>query len=278
MVFIWYPAASGANRAHCEYLPGKWGQINSQAMLPIPAKRVREIAVSSLADPPLEPEPMPVLILLPGMGRNPSDYTTLAEDLASFGTIVLGVTPTGSTTVAFPDGTVSRARPFDPQVDGVQIAQQYVETWSQDAAFALDRLSADSKFGGHILPAKIGVFGHSFGGNVALHLLATDRRFARAADLDGRFFGRPLAPLAKPILILGADGDLGAQQRTLCAQSAPGSRFDQFPNAKHMNFSDAGVLPSRFPIPKSILLLGDTDGAKFLYATADQLRAFFDSE
>src|SRR6202044_3311740 len=38
MVFIWYPAIPGAAGGRCEYLPGKWGEINAQNMLPIPAK------------------------------------------------------------------------------------------------------------------------------------------------------------------------------------------------------------------------------------------------
>jgi pimeloyl-ACP methyl ester carboxylesterase len=122
------------------------------------------------------------------------------------------------------------------------------------------------------------VFGHSFGGNVALHLLETDPRFAKAADIDGAFFGRPLGHLSKPIMILGAVGDLGFRQKALYEQGVAGSRFYLFPNAKHMNFSDAGILPSRFPLPKSVLMLGPVDGAQLLYGTSDQLRAFFDAK
>jgi dienelactone hydrolase len=276
VVFIWYPADPGATGDRCEYLPGKWGELNAKDMLPIPAKRVREIGVSAIGDAPLAQEPMPVLVMLPGMGRNPANYTTLAEDLASFGNLVLGVAPTGSTTVVFPDGTVEQAREFDPRLDDVRIAQGYVDEWSEDASFALSQLLADSRFSGHILPADIGVFGHSFGGNVALHLLETDLRFARAADIDGAFFGKPFGHLSKPILILGAVGDLGSKQRALYEHGVAGSHFHLFPGAKHMNFSDAGVLPSRYPIPKRILMLGDIDGALLLRETSDQLRAFFD--
>jgi dienelactone hydrolase len=278
MIFIWYPAVSGVAGGRCEYLPGEWGEINARDTLPIPARRLREIRVSAVPDAPVAPGQMPVLLMLPGMGRNPAHYTTLAEDLASFGNLVVGVTPTGSTTVVFSDGRIDQAREYNPQTDDVQVAQHYVVEWSGDASFALDQLMSDSKFAGHILPANVGVFGHSFGGNVALHLLETDPRFTKAADIDGAFFGRPLEHLSKPIMILGAVGDIGFRQKALYEQGVAGSRFYLFPNAKQMNFSDAGILPSRFPLPKSVLMLGPVDGAQLLYGTSDQLRAFFDAK
>jgi dienelactone hydrolase len=274
MVFIWYPAVAGEAEVRCAYIPGKLGEMNAQGMLPIPARRVREIRVNATADPRPAPDRMPVLIMLPGMGRNPANYTTMAEDLASFGNLVMGVTPTGSTAVVFSDGVVSPVREFNPRTDDVQDARHYVDQWSEDASFALDRLMADPRFAGHIVSGEIGVFGHSFGGNVALHLLASDRRITRAADIDGEFLGETLGYLTKPILILAGAGDLGSRERALCEQGVPGSRFHEFPGAKHMNFSDAGILPSRFPIPKSVLMLGDVDGAKLLYETSDQLRIF----
>jgi len=276
MVFIWYPAIAGAMGARCEYIPGKWGESNAQGMLPIPARRLREIMVNAKENLPIIPDRMPVLVMLPGMGRNPANYTTLAEDLASFGNLVVGVTPTGSTPVIFSDGVVSPVREFNSRIDDVQTAQHYVDQWSEDASFALDQLMADPRFASHILPRAIGVFGHSFGGNVALHMLSADRRITRAADIDGAFFGQTLGHLTKPILILAGAGDLGSRERALCEQGVPGSGFHEFPGAKHMNFSDAGILPSRFPIPKSVLMLGDVDGAKLLYETSDQLRSFFD--
>ncbi|MGD1032282.1 MAG: hypothetical protein ABSA05_14205 [Opitutaceae bacterium] len=276
MVFIWYPAVAGEAGVRCEYIPGKWGEMNAQGMLPIPARRLREIMVNASENLPIVPDRMPVLIMLPGMGRNPANYTTLAEDLASFGNLIVGVTPTGSTPVVFSDGVISPVQEFNPRIDDVQTAQHYVDQWSEDASFALDQLTADPRFASHTLPTQIGVFGHSFGGNVALHLLASDRRFTRAADIDGTFFGQTLGHLTKPILILAGAGDLGSRESALCEQGAPGSRFHEFPGAKHMNFSDAGILPSRFPIPKSVLMLGEVDGAKLLYETSDQLRTFFD--
>jgi hypothetical protein len=98
-------------------------------------------------------------------------------------------------------------------------------------------------------------------------------RFLRAANLDGGppFFGDPVADLGRPLLILQGSAD-----RTACDFDRVHCTLMTYPEAQHMNFSDAGVLPSRFPFPKLMLMLGDVDGAHFLYEVADRLRAFFD--
>ncbi|HWE50903.1 MAG TPA: hypothetical protein VG273_14005 [Bryobacteraceae bacterium] len=96
MVFMWYPAQGGASGKRPEYIPGKWGELKARGMFPDPAKRLREIRVNSIENATPDEGAHPVLVMLPGMGRIPADYTTLAEDLASEGYVVAGVTPTGS--------------------------------------------------------------------------------------------------------------------------------------------------------------------------------------
>jgi pimeloyl-ACP methyl ester carboxylesterase len=276
MVFIWYPAHNGAAGRRSEYIPGRWGELEAQKMLPIPAKRFQEIQVNAIEEAPLSPGSMPVLIMLPGMGRNPAHYTTLAEDLASFGYVVAGVTPTGSSTaVVFPDGHEVDGREFDPLVDGFAKTQEYIDTWAGDASFALDQLTDDSFFKDHLRLNQVGVFGHSFGGSVAVHVLQRDRRFSRAAVLDSAFFGKPIKGLNQPILILTGGDAIDPEWRALCDSNRAGCTTHEFPSARHMNFSDAGILPSRFPLPKFVLMLGDVDGAAFLRDVSDRLQGFF---
>jgi predicted dienelactone hydrolase len=118
MVFLWYPAREGAAGQRAEYIPGKWGELAAQNMFPIPARRLREIRVSAIENAPLIEATLRALIMLPGMGRIPAHYTTLAEDLASYGYLVAGVTPTGSSRpVVFPDGRVLRTNhPIQPRL------------------------------------------------------------------------------------------------------------------------------------------------------------------
>jgi pimeloyl-ACP methyl ester carboxylesterase len=277
MVFLWYPAPAGASGDQCEYIPGTWGELEAEKMLPIPAQRYREIQASAIADAPLASGAMPVLVLLPGMGRIPAHYTTLAEDLASYGYAVVGVTPTGSSSVVvFSDGHMVHGREFDPDADGPIKTQETVETWSRDASFVLDQLGVDSHFANHIDLNRVGIFGHSFGGSVAVQALQRDARFSRAAILDSGFFGQPIKSLDRPLAILAADRQLEPEWKALCESNQTNCTTHLFPQARHMNFSDAAVLPSRFPLPKSILMLGDVDGEQCLREVSDILRDFFD--
>ncbi|HEV3137900.1 MAG TPA: hypothetical protein VGZ26_08340 [Pirellulales bacterium] len=217
MVFLWYPAQDGTAGHKCEYIPGTWGELEAEKMLPIPAKRYRELQVSAIEDAPLASGTMPLLVLLPGLGRIPAHYTALAEDLASYGYLVAGVTPTGSSSVVvFSDGHMVHGGEFDPDTEGRIKTQETVETWAGDAAFALDQLSVDSHFQHHIDVNKVGVFGHSFGGSVAAHLLQRDPRFSRGAVLDSGFFGDPIESLDRPLAILAADSQIEPEWKTLC--------------------------------------------------------------
>jgi dienelactone hydrolase len=276
MVFIWYPAIDQSAGRHCQYIPGKWGELESENMVPIPAKRLQEIQVGAIEKAPLADGIWPVLMLLPGMGRIPAHYTTIAEDFASFGYIVAGVTPTGSSQVVFADGRIESGREFNPDTDGPAVAQEYVQTWAGDASFALDQLESDAKFAGHVQRDRVGIFGHSFGGTVALHVLQRDSRFSRAANVDGWMFGDPVENLDKPILVLVGQTGIQPSQQAVRDTDRAGGKVELFSDARHMNFSDAGVLPSRFPLPKSLLQLGDVDGVKFLQNISDRLREFFD--
>jgi dienelactone hydrolase len=279
MVFIWYPARDGALGPHSEYIAGAWGRLEN--MNPIPPKRLLEIQVSAIEDAQVAPGAMPVLVMLPGMGRIPAHYTTLAEDLASYGYLVVGVTPTGSSdVVVFPDGRVVRGNEEAKvgSLDDRSRAQELVVTWAGDASFALDQLGRDPRFANHIEASKIGIFGHSFGGNVAAHSLQLDARFDRAAVLDSAFFGEPINALDKTLMVFecGTNGTNNEQDwRAVCAVDRASCSIESFPEARHMNFSDAGVLPSRFPLPKSVLMLGSVDGMTFLRDISDRLRAFF---
>lgn len=276
MVFLWYPARNGATGVRAQYIPGKWGEIEAQGMIPIPARRLMEIRVSAIPNAPIDEARLPILVLLPGMGRIPPHYTAIAEDLASYGYLVVGVTPTGSARpVVFSDGRVDKGVEFDkpdPARDRL-----LVETWRGDASFALDRLHRDAQFADRADFSRIGIFGHSFGGDVAARTLETDPRFQRAVDMDGAVFGdSPLKLHAdKPLLILEAGGH---EEIFKSADDChpPACRVEAFPAARHMNFSDASILPSRFPITKNMMLLGDIDGAKFLCTVSDRLGAFFD--
>jgi dienelactone hydrolase len=276
MVFIWYPARDGASGKRTEYIPGKWGDLEAQSMIPIPEKRLREMRGSAIESAPVAEGAKPVLVLLPGMGRIPAQYTTMAEDLASYGYVVVGVTPTGSSRpVVFSDGRVDEGKE-DWNLDDPAVTQQLIKTWVGDASFAVNQLVCDSRFADRLQLNRLGIFGHSFGGDAAVHALQLDPRFLRAANLDGGYFGDPNGSLDKPLLILEGAAEIDPEWKRFCGSGGAHCTTGAFPRARHMNFSDAAILPSRFPFPKSLMMLGDVDGRQFLFEIADRVRAFFD--
>jgi hypothetical protein len=106
-----------------------------------------------------------------GIGALATDYSTLAEDLASQGFMVVGSdSPYSTFVVVFPDGRVAKRTPAgNPQEDLPEqarrrVASEAVKVWSADTRFELDPLerlnSTDSsgKFYGPLDLGSVGVF------------------------------------------------------------------------------------------------------------------------
>jgi dienelactone hydrolase len=80
-----------------------------------------------------------------------------------------------------------------------------------DVSFVLDELErlnqADPQglFTDHLDTARVGVFGHSFGGAVAAEVCLTDPRFKAGIDLDGCICGETTRKtIGKPFLVIGS--------------------------------------------------------------------------
>ncbi len=286
MTFVWYPAAPGTVGPSAEYVPGRWGELAAKGGFPIPARRIRETKVSAIEHAALLAGRHPLLILSPAMGSIPADYSTLAEDLASYGYIVVGVTPTGSArVVVFSGGRIVTGQD-GVDLDHRDLAQPLVERWVGDFTYVLDRLAADSMFQQHVDWNRVGVFGHSFGGAAAMHALLMDSRLKRGANLDGAPQGTEITGLTKPLLLVNGEplppsqkalnGKILDELKRICNSGSGGCRIQDYPEAGHMNFSDAAVWPSRFPIPRSHFGLTGIDGPAFLRKISDLLRGFFD--
>jgi dienelactone hydrolase len=286
MIFVWYPAPLGTVGRTAEYLPDRWGELAFKRTFPIPARRIRETRVSAIEHAPFLAGRHPVLILSPAMGSIPADYSSLAEDLASFGYIVAGVTPTGSArVVVFSNGRIVYGED-SLDLEHPEFAQPLVERWVGDFSYVLDRLASEPMFSQRIDWMRAGVIGHSFGGAAVMHALRTEERFKRGANLDGAPQGVPIAGLTKPLVIVNGEplppsqkalnDRILSEMKRICDSDSAGCRFEDFPEAGHMNFSDVAVLPSRFPIPRSHFGLTSIDGPAFLRKISDLLRVFFD--
>jgi dienelactone hydrolase len=276
MVFVWYPARVQTNFRKAEYLPEKWA-----AAAQPPLRRYDRFPVSAFEGAPILDGQHPLLLLLPGMGGLPTDYTFLAEDLASYGFIVAGIAPTGSSRVVIlPDGRLVRGTE-SVDLEHREQAQPLVDQWLKDCRVTLDHFLAE----GHVNPGAIGILGHSFGGAVAMQAVIKDPRLQRGVNLDGAPQGVLAEPANRPFLLINGASLPPSQQalndrilaelQSYCRSDRAGCQMQDFPEAGHMNFSDAGLMPLWLPVPKARLGITGIDPLAFLQTISSRLRVFF---
>jgi predicted dienelactone hydrolase len=140
----------------------------------------------------------PVLIFSPGGGMISELYTSQLEDLASHGYVVAAITHSydGFVTV-FPDGSHvaydGRRRPQTPSVEGKANLNQ-LEWHADDIRAVLDEFShvpSSLPFAGRLDLARVGAFGHSFGGIVAARACQRDPRIKACLNQDGAIANQP---------------------------------------------------------------------------------------
>jgi predicted dienelactone hydrolase len=296
VVWAWYPAqrVSGAHPA--PYLPQQWAQLSDQqhALFGLPiAQSSDSIQTHSIDRTPLIPGPAryPVLIFEPGLGLLPTLYTTLIEELASHGYVIFAITPTYSSDVVFPDGRVVKATPagtLDTNENPQVASNQFVDLWSQDVIFVMNQLARLNTTPGSLWNqrldlARLGVFGHSFGGATAAQVCHLDARCKAGINLDGDLAGDVVqAGLSRPFMMI--QHDMGSCSNSECRSfqrdihailhTVPhdASYHISIQGTKHFNFTDYAVQFS----PLHLLgLLGSIDGARGLQITRTYVLAFF---
>ena len=166
-----------------------------------------------------------------------------------------------------------------------RLANKLLTEWTADMAFTLDRLAADhGKLSGRLDMARVGAFGHSFGGAQALQFCRDDPRCKAAVDVDGAPLGRVVGSGAgKPVLCLLSDhgGETDAESRRIMADirslRAP---VIVIPGANHFTFSDDGALIKSGLMRGILRLFGKLriDPRRQLAATAQAVHTFFDAQ
>jgi dienelactone hydrolase len=163
----------------------------------------------------------PVIIFVPGLGGIRQDYTIICEELASHGYVVLSFDqPYVSNFVRFPDGSVIMPTFYDlwkVKSDRDYRYRYYDEAMKitiEDIKCLLDRLVHLSReyFNKLLDCNRVGIMGHSFGGNVAHTLGFIDPRVKAIVDIDSKItereiFGRIGVPPnlhSKPVLFIRA--------------------------------------------------------------------------
>ncbi|MGZ3638934.1 MAG: alpha/beta hydrolase family protein [Ktedonobacterales bacterium] len=289
MVWVWYPATPPPDAHTAPYLPETWAQVVDDDWVRSGlTQRASSISTHSFADAPLSAAQAsyPVLIMQPGMGRIPPDYTVLAESLASHGYIVVGITPTySSSTVVFPDGRVVHAVP--EAADSADL-NQLVTVWAADVHFVLGQLdqlttTPQNRWTGRLDLTRLGFFGHSFGGASAAEACRLESRCKAALDIDGDPYGAVVQTgLRQPLMFLLSEpsqqdrASSGYRDILALYQHMRGNAYEvTIRGAKHDNFLDLAVCFA--PVLKIAGGLGSIDGRRGLAITNAYIQAFFDT-
>jgi dienelactone hydrolase len=305
-VWIWYPSAAATSAAPAEYLPAPWRaaleQHSGALMSQFLTRDLALVRTHSTSDPEVSPEQRsyPVVIMRAGGGALTTDFTTLAEDLASHGYFVVGFdAPYRTFMVVLEDArVVTRPPTNDPENlsadEANRLINRLLPMWTGDTKFVvsqLERLNAtdpSAKFTGRLDMQRLGMFGHSFGGAQALQFCHDDPRCKAGIDIDGAPYGSVVQEgLKQPVLFLLSDhsremADPASKQilanfHSLYSHLPSGQFFVTIRGANHFSFSDQMLVKSHYVIGLLHLLgVSGLEGRRGLAITADYVHTFFD--
>lgn len=281
VVQLWYPATEVDEAPPAPYMTPKLAAYEESAA-GLPTGTLGTIRTHAHLDPPpLRTEGgWPVVLFSPGSGTSRSLYTSLVEDLASEGFVVVAMDhPYDADAVEFPDGRlVLRNQPPDSE----QTNTVAVKVRAADTRFVLDELPM---LNGHLRGTmdlhRIGVFGHSMGGATAAATMLTDPRLAAGVDLDGTLYGPVVDDgLSRPFLLMGNASHDRTTDPTWTAfwSHLRGWHHDlTLAGSGHLTFTD--VAPLSAPLHLTGLfppeLLGTIDGDRAVDIEQTYLTAYF---
>jgi dienelactone hydrolase len=312
LAWIWFPAAPRQqSQTFDDYLPAPWRtalERQSGALLTnFLTRDLSRVRAHSIRDAELSPRnrSYPLVLMRAGLAALTTDYTTLAEDLASHGYVVVGFdAPDRSFVVVFPDGQVIARAPQNNAdlVSGPrqeQLANKLAQAWSADMGFALDQLERlnasdpSGRFLGRLDLQRVGVFGHSLGGATALQFCHDDSRCKAGIDVDGAPLGSVVADgVTQPFMFLLSDhkgeADAGEPEAIRQAGANIHSIYDRLPDdrrlmimirgADHYRFSDDGAMLKSPLMMRVLRTVGVVrlDGRRQVALTAHYISTFFD--
>lgn len=302
-VWIWYPAAHTPSAEPAPYLSPTWqAALATRGPIGVVTRNLSLVRAHSLQDTPLarDESSYPVVIMRAGGGAPTSDFTTLAEDLAGHGYVVVGFdAPYRTYTFVLPDGTVVTRPPSnDPETlpadQADRLINKLLPMWVTDTKFVVDQLqelnAADptGRFTGRLDMRRLGMFGHSFGGAQALQFCHEDTRCKAGIDIDGAPYGSVVQEsLRQPFMFILSDHSheasdpasrqIGANIQSIYDRLPNGRFFITIRGANHFSFSDQILLKSQYVIGAMQKLgFGNLPPRRGLAITADYVHVFFD--
>lgn len=281
MLTVFYPARDVSGLAPAPQLPPQaarlFGQIAPLSPLQLPSTGVNWGATMShsFAGAAALPGRRSVLVYSPGGGDPRGLGTSLAEDLASHGAVVISVDhPGDAAAVEFPGVTTFRHEQVrttvlrgDPR-DQPPVFRTMIDTRIADLHFVLNQLqhAADLPLPRGLADTldlrRIGMYGHSAGGSAVAEVVYENRQVRAGINLEGYLDYPPSVPgstaepfpvaaegVHRPLLLLGSEGfnrrqELDHSWSALAALSRRWVHSARIADANHWIFTDyAAMLP-----------------------------------
>jgi dienelactone hydrolase len=281
--WVWYPAAFPAPAD--AYLPpairAEWERTRP-SFINFLTRDLSKVRGHSARDADLSPaQPTYPIVILRGSALN---FSSLAEDLASHGYVVVGLEITAA---GNPEACVGRADEEDcvnkimaPLITGIGRAIDRLQTLNRD----------DPRFAGKLDLTRVGVFGHSFNGAQAAQFCSQDARCTAGIDIDGRPFGSVITTgIRVPFMFLLSDHGTPDDEISLRILGQIQSIYDRQPpdtrlriairGAHHFTFSDDGALLKSGVFRGVLRVLAGLriNGRRQVEVTAYAVRTFFDA-
>lgn len=311
LVWVWYPAAAEPSGVIDEYVPDatrKEVERDRGPLLNLLTRDLSKVHAHSLRGAAVSPQlrSYPVVIMRAGASLEVWNYSTLAEDLASHGYVVVGIdAPYRTFEVAFPDGRIiRRLSANNPELcigradeEEAQCVNRFLTAWTADIGYVLDQLEQlntsdpSGKFTGRLDMTRVGAFGHSFGGAQAAQFCSQDSRCRAGIDVDGSLHGSVIqSGVPTPFMFLGSgEGDFSSSAEVRQVEADIKSVYDRLPangrlwvsirGANHFTFGDDGALLRTHAFRWVLRRLGKLgiNGPRQLAATSYCIQSFFDA-
>jgi pimeloyl-ACP methyl ester carboxylesterase len=302
-VQLWYPAGSSKGTL-AEYLP--------TGVFPDPPADQKNVRTHAVVDARMAKGKFPLIVFSPGLGTSSLRYVAIIEDLVSHGYVVAAINhPYDSGPVTWSDGTkIDQDKKWDLEISKTWTAEDRKKFfderrlgWAADASFVVDQLKK-LDVATSIDFDRIGMLGHSYGGQAASIVCARDARFRACANLDGLAQGNAVLPdasgksMTQPFLFFTKAAEVtdeelemagltrneyrARERKRLAERWRPGFKGQiasltsggfliVYPGITHMTFSDGPLLDQKSTKPYE-------DRVRTAATINSYIRAFFDQE
>ena len=191
LVRVWYPGQHVGGVPTAPYVPPVSDVTNDWLALHARVRTNSQTRAAAIASP----QRFPVIVFAPGRTTGTFDYTTLGEDLASHGYVVVGIDSPHHSKILQPDGTLAPIRfpSMGPSTypDGIDAAQEPMNALvSADLRFAMRQLSVidrdDPTLRGRLDLDRVAMAGHSNGAMAGSRACALEARCRAFLGIEGQ--------------------------------------------------------------------------------------------